>query len=278
MGKLECTTRLRAHLSISPVFAPLSAAKLKVLIESAECARYKADKLLYAEGESRDELIVVLDGELSITRNVDGQRMHMHALGAGSIVGWSIVAGRPHSADVRARTDLHVARIPGIEIRALLAKDGTFAMRVIQELGGIIEHLSNQIQQLRFDSLDDRLLHFLGAARDEEGKVRATHAQIAEELGVARENVTRALGRLRDRGLVETGRGWVMTLYGRVERALKERADRDGYIHGGPQVIVQEVAEDLGCLPEHVRKILIVMMQEGRLEVTRRRMRLLDED
>jgi CRP/FNR family transcriptional regulator len=49
-------------------------------------------------------------------------------------------------------------------------------------------------------------------AVDERGKIEATHQQIAFALGTAREVVSRNLRRLRQGGVIETGRGWIKIL------------------------------------------------------------------
>jgi CRP/FNR family transcriptional regulator len=68
------------------------------------------------------------------------------------------------------------------------------------------------MQQAMFSSLDERLAAFLldESARTKSDSIALTHAEIAQNLGSAREVISRALKRLADKGVVRPERGCVV--------------------------------------------------------------------
>ena len=210
MNGSDCRDQIATCLRAAPVFQGVDAGFLDALLESAWCSRHVRRQVLAQQGQRPDELLVVLDGELSISRFLQGRgRMHMRTLSPGHIVGWSVIAGHPHSADLVAHPQVRVGHIPGIAVRTAVRQVPELAPAILRALGDVIDRLSDEIQNLRFLTLGARLLRLLEERADAEGLVRGTQAQWAEELGVRRENVSRELSRLRAAGVVETGRGWV---------------------------------------------------------------------
>lgn len=64
---------------------------------------------------------------------------------------------------------------------------------------------------LAFQSLDDRLLSYLDAKTKalNSSKIEATHQELGDELGVARETVSRMLKKLESEDKVKLHRGWI---------------------------------------------------------------------
>lgn len=64
---------------------------------------------------------------------------------------------------------------------------------------------------LAFQSLDDRLLSYLDAKTKalNSTKIKATHQELGDELGVARETVSRMLKKLESEDRVKLHRGWI---------------------------------------------------------------------
>ncbi len=64
------------------------------------------------------------------------------------------------------------------------------------------------VEEVAFQRMDQRLERYLDSAAAH-GEVRATHQEIADELGTAREVVTRLLRELEARGRVKLHRGYI---------------------------------------------------------------------
>ena len=65
----------------------------------------EAGEILFRDGDAGELLYVVSNGELAVTKEVDGQEKELAVLPAGSFVGeLSMLNGEPRSATVKART------------------------------------------------------------------------------------------------------------------------------------------------------------------------------
>jgi CRP-like cAMP-binding protein len=63
---------------------------------------------------------------------------------------------------------------------------------------------------VKYASLESRLLARLCERARGRREIRpVTHAELADEAGGTRENVSRILGQLRNKGLLALGRGWI---------------------------------------------------------------------
>lgn len=206
-------SRVIEQLAASPVFGRLGDAALRALAAVATTSTRPKGTILVRRGEAPDELLLVLRGSLDVWRQVSSsRRMHLRRLGRGDFVGWSIVAGEEHTADLVAGSKLEFARIPGRTIRRLFRDHPQVPLQMIASLGALVGKLSDEIAELRFNSLDQRVfktvLRLAGGTR----RLDITQAELAEAVGASRANVARALGRLDSAGLVARGRGWIEPL------------------------------------------------------------------
>jgi CRP/FNR family transcriptional regulator len=99
--------------------------------------------------------------------------------------------------------------IPADLFRALMQSADRFSADVFRALARRIDVLVGLIEQISVLSIDQRLAALL-LTRGRE--IRATHQELADELGCARENLSRALGRFRRSGLVQLSRSRVVVL------------------------------------------------------------------
>jgi len=134
------------------------------------------------------------------------------SLGRDELVGVSMAAGVACSADLIAGDEVTLLILPGGAVRALLARQPELGLRMVAQLAGLVEALTDELEELRFCELDarlTRLLQRLGRGRRE---IQLTHEELAEQVGATRENVSRALKRLERRGALRCRRGRVELL------------------------------------------------------------------
>jgi len=80
------------------------------------------------------------------------------------------------------------------------------------------------IEEIAFQKVDIRLAQKLLELSKGAGRLKATHAQLAAELGTAREVISRQLQEFQRRGWVETARGEVTLVNPAALRNLSEAA------------------------------------------------------
>jgi len=95
--------------------------------------------------------------------------------------------------------------------RALSASPG-FRNFVFRSFGQRILDLSERVDQIAFHPIAARLAQVLLLRCNREGKVTATHQTLAEELGTAREVVSRQLKAFAEQGWLKVERGEVQLI------------------------------------------------------------------
>jgi len=84
----------------------LSASELRLLATYSREVRYPPEALIFSEGQRGDELFIVVDGQVRISRNLPGLGEEaLVILGRGEIFGeMALIDDEPRSADARAHT------------------------------------------------------------------------------------------------------------------------------------------------------------------------------
>jgi len=95
-----------------------------------------------------------------------------------------------------------------------------FRRFVLDDYARLLNSMISLIDEVTFNSLDERLARRLLAEADAQGTVRKTHQQLALDLGSVREVVSRYLGEWERAG-------WIRATRGRIE--ILSQADLASY-------------------------------------------------
>jgi CRP-like cAMP-binding protein len=204
---------LAMRLAQCPLFAALDPIALEELAKVAVPRTLAAGQLIWQQGEASDSLAVVLAGRLDVSRiSFDGNRVLLRVLRTGDLVGLSVIAGEPQSADLVAGETTRIAVVRGRELRVLFARRPEMALRALAHLGQLLGRLTDELEELRFQDLDARLLRCLARHARGRREIFFTHQELADQVGAARPNVSRALKRFERRGMIRCGRGRIEIL------------------------------------------------------------------
>lgn len=133
-----------------------------------------------------------------------------------------LFTGEAYAAEGRAEGALEGLLLPRAAFDAAMAGSAAFRRFVLAGFGARLGALMARIEALSFRSVDRRLAEALLGRGGAE--VAATQAELAVEVGTAREVVTRRLNALAREGLVALGRGTV---------AIRDRAGLAARAEGG---------------------------------------------
>ena len=97
--------------------------------------------------------------------------------------------------------------VPSAAFNQLMINSKVFRTFVMTNYGALISDLIVLLDEVAFHSIDARLAKLLLEAGSD--SVQRTHQQIADELGTAREVVSRQVKRLEQKNWVALGRGQV---------------------------------------------------------------------
>jgi CRP-like cAMP-binding protein len=127
----------------------------------------------------------------------------------GMAVATAVLGSGRAIAQITVRSGGHALRLPMRQALAEFARGGAFMTAVLGYTQLLIDQLVQTAACNRHGTLEQRLCRWLLLSLDRmpEGDMEMTHALIALALGVKREGVTEAAGRLRRRGAIEYHRG-----------------------------------------------------------------------
>lgn len=124
-----------AILSDNAIFGVLSPAKLRQLAFSSERVVSRGGEIIIRQGDEGEHGFLVLDGEVSVERTVDGETKELAKLGRGYVAGdHAMIAGGPYRVTVTARATTHVLRIHRDVLLQLLDGDKAAMREMIRVL------------------------------------------------------------------------------------------------------------------------------------------------
>jgi CRP/FNR family transcriptional regulator len=123
-------------------------------------------------------------------------------------------------ARVVAETETEVVVIPAALFRELVRQSPEFAHSVYVGIARRLENVMDLVEQATYFRLDQRLATLILAGGSPLDK---SHQELADDLGVSRENVSRVLSEFRGRGWIQLGRRRIEMLDPDAMRAFLDR-------------------------------------------------------
>lgn len=118
----------REHLQNIPLLAELETKELDEVIDISTDLTVPAGRVLIKEGANAQEMIIVIDGDLEVTRG--GQ--HVANIGPGGFAGeMSLLTHSTHNASVTATADSRVLHIEGGAFDVLLRRVPLIAVKML---------------------------------------------------------------------------------------------------------------------------------------------------
>ena len=198
----------------APLFEALdddSAAALEAGVTIVELAR--ADRV-FEEGASGNQLYVVLDGKIKLTRAAaDGRENLLSVLGPGEMFGeLSLFDPRPRTASAIAVTDSRLGALAHDDLRSWLTGRPDVALHLLQALAQRLRRANDVMADLVFTDVPGRVAKALLDLADRFGEVREdglqvnhdlTQEELAQLVGASRETVNKALADFAARGWLQ---------------------------------------------------------------------------
>lgn len=185
---------------------------------SGELVRKKlpGGQTLFRQGEDAQSMFLVKAGAVKLWKTSDdGRVITLDIRKGGDLLGENVLIEEKGEYPVSA-TCLEPTLVCGIDkgtFEGLVTKFPSVGLAVIRNLSKRVEYLSGTLGALSEPSIEDRLYKVLWMVAEEAGKPAAggrmiafplTHEEIGFLIGAHRVSVTRALGKLRDTGRIET--------------------------------------------------------------------------
>ena len=141
---------LLKKLQGTPVCKGLTDDEMKELIGIADESSAKQGAVLFSEGDKGDALLLVLDGQVEVTK----RSASLAKLEAGSVIGeMSLLDGETRSATATTLSDVKFLTISNARFQKLLAADNVAALKIVRNLAQVMSKRLALINEKLVDSL-----------------------------------------------------------------------------------------------------------------------------
>jgi len=165
----------------------------------------------YREGTPCGAYVMRLAGKSRVYKmSTNGREILLYRVAAGEtcvITTTCLLGNSDYPASTIVEEPIRDVLIPAAAFHQLMIDSAAFRRFVMTNYGALISDLIVLLDEVAFHSLDVRLAKALLDSKSPQ--ITRTHQQIADELGTAREVISRQLKRLEQKGTVSLGRGQV---------------------------------------------------------------------
>ncbi len=202
------TGDLRSRLlQLYPALAELPVAELDALLSQAMQLPLPAGTVVFDENQSCQGFPMLLSGSIRVIKSSpNGRELQLYRVqpGESCILTSSCLLGHTrYQARGIAEQDLEMVLLPAQSFHALLGRHAAFRDYVFHLFSDRLTDLMQLVSAVAFQKLDQRLAALLIA---KPSPLRTTHQALADELGSAREIVSRLLKGFAEQGWVRLAR------------------------------------------------------------------------
>lgn len=211
------------------ILAALSAEVQERLFPQLELVQLQLGKVLYESGDALRHVYFPTDSIVSLLYVMeDGASAEISVVGNEGVVGVALFMGgesTPSRAVVQSAG--HAYRLQGQKIKDEFNRHGEILQLLLRYTQSLITQMAQTAVCNRHHSIDQQLCRWLLLALDRlpGNKLDMTQELIANMLGVRREGVTDAAGKLQKLGVIEYSRGHITVL----DRPLLEQLSCECY-------------------------------------------------
>ena len=196
-----------------PGLSKLESAIRDVLTRKSAVVTVREGSVIFGPGKSPENLLLLLEGRVRVQQVSEaGREIVLYRVEAGQscvLTTACLLAHEGYSAEGIAETDVRAVAIPRTVFDDLIAQSVTFRTFIFTAYSKRITDLFQIIEDIAFQRVDIRLAQKLLDLERGTGQIKATHQQLAAELGTAREVISRQLGEFQRRGWIRQSRGSV---------------------------------------------------------------------
>jgi CRP-like cAMP-binding protein len=192
-------------------------------------------QVLFSPTTPTEVLFILKEGRVRLfTVGADGRTLTTAIVEAGQVFGEMASMGQSMT-DTWAETlePCTVCLMSREDVQRLLMSDPRIAARIAEYLGQRVAELESRLADTVLKSAADRVVGSLLRMAQHDGEtIRLTHEQLADLVGTTRETVTKVLGELAERRLVQLKRGRIVVIDRRGLAGIAEGGSLDAVTGG----------------------------------------------
>ncbi|MFP6630692.1 MAG: Crp/Fnr family transcriptional regulator [Myxococcota bacterium] len=215
------TDRIQLLRSCS-LFSEMSDETLARIAGLVQSTSVRAREELFHRGDDGSQLYILVRGRMKVVASSadSGEDLVLNLIGPGEVVGeLAILTGSQRTATIEAVDVCELLVLDRRSLFAALSEDASASLSLARVLAERLEHLSDNLADLKFTKLPQRLAKRLldlaevhGEER-EDGvriKLRLSQGEWGNVVGATRESINKQLGSWKKAGIVETERGFLV--------------------------------------------------------------------
>jgi len=207
----------REILARIPFLAEAPSGLRKAFAEAATVVHLEAGEFFLREGDTCANFAVLVSGKMRVFKlGETGHEITLYHVGAGEACPLNvscILSDRRVPAMARVEERVEAVIIPAATFRSWIAEHESLRRFVFQMFSSRLTEVMSLVEEVAFRRMDQRLARRLaGLLIDDSsgGSVEITHADIAADLGTAREVISRLLKEFERLGAIGLARGRIL--------------------------------------------------------------------
>jgi CRP/FNR family transcriptional regulator len=205
----------RDLLAKMPFYTQAPPAVQREIAESAAVVRLNPGDYFLREGDHCAHFAVVVRGRMRVfILGENGHEITLYHVGEGDACPLNvscILSDRPVPAMAKVEESVEAIVIPAPTFRRLMAEHEAIRQFVFRMFADRLTEVTSLVEEIAFRRMDQRLarrlLELLVEAKGTRTSVEITHAELAADLGTAREVVSRLLKDFERLGAITLSRG-----------------------------------------------------------------------
>ena len=171
-----------------------------------------ANTILQLEGRPCNNSEFQLSGvKRSYKVSESGREITLYEVGPGKICIVNVACSLSNSvcaANSVSLTDVTMLSIPAKDFRELVAKYEEMRTFIFTSINQKFVSIMELVKEIAFRKMNERLYDYI-AEKSEHGKLSTTHQKIANDLGTAREVISRLLKEFEKKGMLRISRNLI---------------------------------------------------------------------
>jgi len=205
---------IEAALKRCPLFSGLEDREITELEAISASKRYPKGALIFSEDQEAKGFFVVISGRVKIYKlSPDGKEQILHIISPGqTFAEAALFDGSTYPAFAESLAETRVLYFPKESFVNLIRKNPQMSLNMIASLSHWLRKFVSLVEELSLKDVSARLSKYLmdlsaqsgrSSQRGIEFELDIRKSQLASQLGTISETLSRALRRLRDRGIIK---------------------------------------------------------------------------
>ncbi len=213
-----------------PALARVNDRGWTAILDQARVMYLEEGEFVYREQDMCEHFLFVTSGSIRVQKSSEnGGIITLYHLSPGEsceLTTSCLLAGAPYSAEAIAEEASTLALLPEARFQEALIRSPNFREYVFSRISKGMNELVTLVEEVAFGQMDGRLARCLLEMSHDGNEISSTHQMLAEELGSAREVISRLLKKFERCKWVRLHRGRIEIIDREILEDMSRHIDR----------------------------------------------------